>query len=603
MTQKNIPDRNEIAQGDRWDLTPLFDGDTAWESFYSELEKDIDAYDRYRGRLKESAAFLKEAVEFHLSISRRIEKFYTYAHLRSDEDKANQHCLGCFQKAVNLYSRASERASFLTPEIQAIPDETMAAFLSDDSMQGYRFYFKKILRYKPHTLSEKIEQILAMSRDVTRAPSEVFGQLDNVDLKFGEIVDAAGTGIELSHGNFSTFLMNPDREIRKKAFYQYYRAYDAHKHTLATALNYSNKKDSFYSRVRNYDTSRKAALFSDDVSETVYENLIETVKAHLEPLFEYFRFRKQALGVDALHHFDTYVPVVHDVDYRMSFEEAVDVCTQAMAPLGETYAQVLKEGLLGGWVDRYENRGKRSGAYSSGCYDSLPYILLNYEEKNMNSLYTLIHEAGHSMHSYYSVNSQPYVDYEYTIFVAEVASTFNENLLTRYLLKRYRDDPKMTVYILNREIDNIRATLVRQTMFAEFETFTHRVIEENEPLTLEVITDEYRRLLGTYFGDTMVVDAELTLECLRVPHFYSAFYVYKYATGVSAAIALAERVMTEGVSARDAYIDFLKLGGSKFPLDELLAAGVDMRVSEPVERAMAYLGTLTDRLIRAYREL
>ena len=603
MTQKIIPDRNDIAQGDRWDLIPLFDDDGAWESFYSEQEKEIEAYDRYKGRLKESVAFLKEAVEFHLSASRRIERLYTYAHLKSDEDKANQHYLGCYQKAVNLYTRASERASFLVPEIQAIPDETMGVFLSDDSMREYRFYFKKILRYKPHTLSEKIERILAMSQDVTRAPSEVFGQLDNVDLKFGAIVDAAGTEIELSHGNFTTFLMNPDREIRKKAFYQYYRAYDAHKHTLATALTYSNKKDSFYAKVRNYDTGRKASLFSDDVSETVYENLIETVKAHLESLFKYFRFRKQALGVEVLHHFDTYVPILQDVDYRMPYEEAVDVCTQAMAPLGEDYSQVLKEGLLGGWVDRYENRGKRSGAYSSGCYDSPPYILLNYEEKNMNSLYTLIHEAGHSMHSYYSVNNQPYVDYEYTIFVAEVASTFNENLLTRYLLNRYRDDPKMCVYILNREIDNIRATLVRQTMFAEFETFTHRVIEENQPLTLKVLTDQYRLLLETYFGDTMVIDAELELECLRIPHFYSAFYVYKYATGVSAAIALAERVMTGGLPARDAYIDFLKLGGSKFPLDELLAAGVDMRSPEPVERAMAYLGTLADRLIRAYQEL
>jgi len=603
MTQKIIPDRNEISQGDRWDLTPLFNDDAAWESFYSELEKEIEVYDSYKGRLKDSVAFLKEAVEFHLSVSRRIEKLYTYAHLKSDEDKANQHYLGCYQKAVSLYTRASKRASFLVPEIQDIPDEIMGMFLSDDSMRGYRFYFKKILRYIPHTLSEKIEQILAMSRDVTRAPSEVFGQLDNVDLKFGAIVDADGTEIELSHGNFATFLMNPDRKIREKAFYQYYKAYDAHKHTLAAALTYSNKKDSFYARVRNYDTGRKASLFSDNVSETVYDNLIETVKANLEALFKYFRFRKQALGVDALHHFDTYVPIVHDVDYRMPYEEAVDVCIQATAPLGKAYAHVLKEGLLGGWVDRYENRGKRSGAYSSGCYDSPPYILLNYEEKNMNSLYTLIHEAGHSMHSYFSVNNQPYVDYEYTIFVAEVASTFNENLLTRYLLKRYRDDPKMTVYILNREIDNIRATLVRQTMFAEFETFTHRVIEENQPLTLEVLTDQYRRLLETYFGDTMVIDAELELECLRIPHFYSAFYVYKYATGVSAAIALAERVMTGGLPARDAYIDFLKLGGSKFPLDELLAAGVDMRSPEPVERAMAYLGTLTDRLIRAYQEL
>ena len=603
MTSKTIPDRKDITPVHKWDLTPLFDSDDRWASLYSELEKAHDTYEVHKGRLKESAANMAEALVFHLSVSRRIERLYTYAHLKSDEDKSNQQYLAGYQKAVNLYTRASERSSFLIPEIQSIPDETIERFLAEDMLRAYRFYFHKILRSKPHTLSEKIERILAMSREVTRASSEVFGQLDNVDLKFGVLVDSAGTEIELSHGNFTTFLLNPDREIRKQAFQQFYGAYEAHKHTLAAALTYSIKKDSFYAKVRNYPSSRKAALFGDDVPETVYDNLIKTVRAHLEPLFRYFRFRKEALTVEDFHPYDAYVPIIQDVEYEMPYEEAVDVCIQALAPLGEAYTCVLEQGLLGGWVDRYENRGKRSGAYSSGCYDSPPYILLNYEDRNMNSLYTLIHEAGHSMHSYFSVKHQPYVDYEYSIFVAEVASTFNEILLTRYLLNRYREDPKMTAYILNREIDNLRATLVRQTMFAEFEVFTHRRIQENQPLTLGAITEEYHRLLKIYFGDTMVIDAALELECLRIPHFYSAFYVYKYATGVSAAFALAKKVTDEGESAREAYLDFLKLGGSRFPLAALLAAGVDMRSPEPVAQAMAYLEALTDRIIKAYERL
>jgi len=314
-------------------------------------------------------------------------------------------------------------------------------------------------------------------------------------------------------------------------------------------------------------------------------------------LFKYLNFRKKALGLKELHFYDTYVPIIDDVDFRMPYEEAVAVAVSAVAPLGEAYCQVLEEGLLGGWVDRYENRGKRSGAYSSGCYDSPPYILLNYDEHNLNSLYTLIHEAGHSMHSYYSKKYQPYVDHDYTIFVAEVASTFNEDLLSRYLLELYKDNPKMKAYILNREIDNIRATLFRQTMFAEFEQITHAIVEAHDPLTLEVMTENYHKLLQLYFGDSLILDPELSLEYLRIPHFYSAFYVYKYATGVSAAIALADKVVNEGDTARRAYLDFLKLGGSKFPLDELLDTGVDMRSPEPIDRAVAHFGHLVDLLI------
>jgi oligoendopeptidase F len=490
----------------------------------------------------------------------------------------------------------------MTPEIQAIDDDVISRYLADEALSQYKFYLTKILRYKPHTRSESEEQLLAMTREMASGPSQVFGQLDNVDLDFGTITDEHGKQVELSHGNFSTFLINPDRRIRRKAFSRYYRAYQNHRHTLAATLANSIKKDLFYTRARDFANCRVSALFSDNVPESVYDNLTQTVKGNLQPLFKYLNFRQQVLGLDELHFYDTYVPIIEDVEFQMPYEQAVEVCIDALAPLGEAYGNILKPGLLGGWVDRYENRGKRSGAYSSGCYDSPPYILLNYEQGNINSLYTLMHEAGHSMHSYFSKKSQPYVTHDYTIFVAEVASTFNEDLLSRYLLELYRDDPKMKAYILNREIDNIRATLYRQTMFAEFEKIIHNIVEANAPLTLEVICEEYSKLLEIYFGDALVLDPELSLECLRIPHFYSAFYVYKYATGVSAAIALAQQVVEGDDSARQAYLDFLKLGGSKFPLDELLDAGVDMRSADPVARAIKHFSRLVDQLMEVYHE-
>ena len=603
MSKKMIAERRDVADEHKWVLTPLFETDKDWEVLFSAVEKELDRYAEYRGRLREAVSLFKEAIEFHLSLSRRIEQLYTYAHLKSDEDKSNQFYLGMYQRALNLYTRASEMASFMTPEIQSIPDKVANRYLTDKSLREYKFYLEKILRYKPHTRSESEEQLLAMSREIAAAPSQVFGQLDNVDLKFGTVTDENGNEIELSHGNFTTFLINPGHDIRKKVFFQYYQAYQDLKHTLAATLAHSIKKDLFYSRARKFDNCRASALFGDNMPEAVYDNLIATVKTNLAPIFKYLSFRQSVLMLEELHFYDTYVPIIADVQFHMPYDEAVEVCARAMQPLGDEYTRILKDGLLSGWVDRYENRGKRSGAYSSGCYDSPPYILLNYEENNINSLYTLIHEAGHSMHSYYSKKNQPYADHEYTIFVAEVASTFNEDLLSRYLMEFYKDNPKMQAYILNREIDNIRATLFRQTMFAEFEKTTHAVVEANQPLTLDVMTDIYHQLLETYFGDTLVIDPELFLECLRIPHFYSAFYVYKYATGVSAAIALADKVVKEGEPARQAYLDFLKLGGSKFPLDELLDAGVDMGSPEPIKLAIEHFGQLVDQLVGVYEGL
>ena len=593
----SIPDRGDIGREHQWDLSPLFRSDEEWTALFTQLEERMSGYARFRGRLNESVKTFKEALDFDLEVSRALERLYTYAHLRSDEDKTNQRYLDMHGRAANLHTRIAELSSFMTPEIHALPEERIKGYMDDPALRDYRFYLERIIRYRPHTLSQEIEEILAMGGELAGAPSQFFGQLDNADLRFGLIRDESGNEVELSHGNFTSFLMHRDRGIRRNAFMKYYAAYEAHKHSIAASLSASIKKDRFYSRVRRFPDCRSASLFSDRVETAVYDTLIDTVRNNLPPLFKYLDFRKKALGLDELHFYDTYAPIVSDIEFSMPYEEAVETCVQALAPLGDDYTGQLREGLLGGWVDRYENRGKRSGAYSSGCYDSPPYILMNYRDDTINSLYTLIHEAGHSMHSFYSAKSQPYMYHDYTIFVAEVASTFNEALLSEHLLLKYESDARMRAYILNREIDNIRGTLFRQTMFAEFEKLTHELAERNDPLTLETLTGVYRGLLKAYFGDSMVIDDVLSLECLRIPHFYSAFYVYKYATGISASLALASRLLSEGAGARKRYREFLTLGGSMYPLEELKVAGVDMSRPEPVEEAIRHFAGLVDGLI------
>ena len=595
MTER-VPNRSEMIPEYCWDLSPLFASIEEWEDLYAELDKAIEGYASFRGRLGESAEILRDAIEFDLSVSRRIDRLFTFAHLKSDEDRGDPKNTALFQRALSLHRKAREHASFLTPEIQAVPEETMRSFRQSGILDQYDFYLEQILRYRPHTLSKDNEMLIAMAGDLGHAPSEIFSQLDNADLRFGNVIDDTGKAIVLSHASFGSLMQHSNREVRRNAFYQYYRAYDEHRNTIAAALFYSHKKDHFYARVRKFNSCRHAALFPDNIPIEVYDNLIETVRSNMSPLYRYLEFRKQALGLEDLHIYDTYVPIVGEISFSMTYEEAVDTCIEALAPLGDEYIDTLRRGLLGGWVDRYENRGKRSGAYSSGCYNSPPYILMNYRDDTINSLYTLAHEAGHSMHSWYSNRTQPYVYHDYTIFVAEVASTLNEILLSRHLLSRNADNPAMTAYIMNREIDNIRATLFRQTMFAEFEKITHEAVERSEPLTIESLRAIYRNLLDDYFGGRIVIDEELTLECLRIPHFYSAFYVYKYATGISAAIALAKRIGEGDRNARDRYLRFLSLGGSMFPLDELRIAGVDMTRREVIEEAIGYFADMVERL-------
>lgn len=586
----HLPDtlRKEVLQSDCWDLLPMFQTIEAWEALFQALEKKLPIYNDFKGTLAQGSDALLACIEFDHSVGRDMERLYTFAHLKNDEDKTQPDNEGLSQRALNIYTRIGEASSFISPEIGAIPPNQLTAVLDKEAFAPYRFYLEQLIRNIPHTRDAQTEELLAMAGESLGAPQRIFSQLDNADLNFGSVKNPEGDVLPLTHGNFITFLGNQDRTFRKTVFDQYYQTYHAHRHTIAATLAASVKKDLFRARARHFDSARKAALFADNVPEDVYDNLIINVKKAFSPLHRYLDFRKQALGVDELHIYDTHVPLVPDVDFHMDYEQAVGTCIEALAPLGQDYCRTLEQGLLKGWVDRYENKGKRSGAYSSGCYDSNPYILLNYDPDSINSLFTLIHEAGHSMHTFLANKVQPYSTHDYTIFVAEVASTLNEILLARHLLKKYRDDPKMKAYILNREIDNIRGTFFRQTMFAEFEQIIHHLSGENRALTIETFTSEYKKLLSLYFGDKMVIDEALTLECLRIPHFYSSFYVYKYATGLAAALGIAQRITDKGEPAVDDYFAFLKLGGSMFPIDELRVAGVDMATITPVQAATSH---------------
>ena len=595
----NQTNRNEVPEEHTWDLSPLYREAKDWNSDYTDLETKIQSIPTYRGRLSESASTLREAFETYLETSRLLEKVYVYAHLRSDEDTANGENLASLQLAVNLATRFQAASSYITPEVLGIEDSRLNEFMNSPELTDFKRALLEIIRYKPHTLSAEQENLLAMGSEVFGACGQVFSQLNNADLNFGNL-EVEGKQTPLTHGSFIVFLKSRERSLRARAFEQYYGVFEAHKNTIAATLSGAVKKDVYLARAKNFSSAISRALFADNVATKVYDNLIDTVSEHLEPLHEYYRYRKQTLELSEQQIYDTYVPIVPNVETEISFEEASSLVVDSLAPLGEEYTQTLKAGLgRERWVDRYENKGKRSGAYSSGGYDSKPYILMNYKDTVLNDVFTLTHEAGHSMHSYYSAREQLYQDYSYTIFVAEVASTFNEQLLLVHLKELYKNDKRMLAYLINQQIDDIKATLYRQTMFAEFEKTIHEIVEANKALTIDVYRQTYGELLSKYFGDSVVLHELAPLECLRIPHFYSAFYVYKYATGLSAAISLARQVLTGGESERNRYLNFLKAGCSKHPIDLLKDAGVDMTSPEPIAQALK----IFDSLVKELREL
>jgi oligoendopeptidase F len=585
MTAPQTPTRADLPDSDKWDLGQLFANVDKWQEDVAWITQTYPRIAQWRGKLGHSAESLAAALEFEKQLDLKIERVYHFASLQLAEDSANAEYLTRMGQLQNLMTNISEAFAFVTPEIQAISDERFAEFLNDSALREWHIALRKIRRNKPHVLSEPEERLLALGGAALDGYDEVFGQLTDVDMKFGTV--AGGDGVErpLTQSSYSSFLVKRDHELRKRAFHKFYAEFEDHQFTLASSLAYSVKADVFRARARKHPSALEASLFGDDVPLAVYDGLISSVRANVAPLFRYYELRRRALTLDELHAYDTYVPLVAEIETHVSFNEAVEKVIAALAPLGEEYTRALADGLRGRWCDRYETKGKRSGAFSSGSYSAPPFILMNYKEDVFSDVYTLAHEAGHSMHTWLSQGAQRYQDYNYPIFLAEVASTFNEELLTHYLLEQ-TDDPKMRAYIINRQIDDIRGTLFRQTMFAEFEKIIHAIEERGDALTLEVFKSEYRQLLETYFGEGVVLDPQLDLECLRIPHFYSAFYVYKYATGISAAVALAERVLAGETGAVEAYLGFLRSGGSKFPLETLQKAGVDMTSSAPVEATL-----------------
>lgn len=579
-----IPLRSEVPESDQWDLKPLFQSAADWETDFVRLQQTFEKVAKFRGHVGDSAKSLAEVLEFEKQIDLLTDQLNQYAALCTAGDSADADALSREARLDSLLVRVGEAFSFISPEIQVISDDLFEKFLAAPELRDWTIPLRKLRRRKLHTLAAGEERLLALGSAAIRGHSETFSQLTNVDMKFGKLKDAEGNERELTQSSFSSFLQQRDPQIRKAAFHQFYTEFKDHEFTLAASLASSVRADVFHARARNYPSAREAALFSDDVPVTIYDNLISTVRGNLDALFRYFELRRRVLKLDEIHHYDTYVPMVENIQTNVPWDGAVQQVMESLHPLGAEYTATLAHGLQGGrWCDRYENKGKRSGAFSYGTFTSPPYIMMNYKADVFSDVYTLAHEAGHSMHTWYARGAQLYQNYGYPIFLAEVASTFNEILLTEHLLQK-TTDTKMRAYILNRQIDDLRGTIYRQTMFAEFEREAHAAEESGEALTLDGFKKIYRGLLNDYFGPRFVIDQELEIECLRIPHFYSAFYVYKYATGISAAVALATRVLESGDATN--YIDFLKSGGSRYPVETLCKAGVDMSSPAPIQAAL-----------------
>ncbi|MFZ5969159.1 MAG: oligoendopeptidase F [Bacillota bacterium] len=590
-----IKKRKDIPDQYKWDLGKLYATEELWERDVQKVKEMVKGIEQYKGNLSKSAQTLFHALNLQDEISRIIENIFVYAKMRKDEDNTVTKYQGMTDRAHSLSVEIQSKLSFLVPEILSISEDTIRSFLKDDQqLKKYEFYLEEILRQKAHVLSKEEEQLLAQVGEISTAPKNIFGMINNADIKFPSIQDEDGEEVEVTKGRFIKLMESRDRRVRKDAFQALYSSYDKQKNTIASTLNYSVKKDAFYARVRKYPSALKASLDADNVPLEVYDNLINTMHKHLDSMYRYVRLRKKVLGVDELHMYDLYTPIVKDVKMEIDYPQSQAKIKEGLAPLGEDYILTLEEGFNEGWIDVYENEGKTSGAYSWGTYDSPPYVLLNYQG-TINDMFTLAHEMGHSLHSYYSKNTQPYVYAGYKIFVAEVASTVNETLLMEYLLANTKDKNEK-MYLLNHYLEQFRGTVYRQTMFAEFEKITHEKIEMGEALTPELLSEIYGELNKKYYGPDMVIDEEIKMEWARIPHFYNAFYVYKYATGFSAAISLSQQIVKEGEDAVSRYIRFLKSGGSNYPINLLQDAGVDMTSPEPIEQALQVFSRLVDAL-------
>ncbi|WP_408955983.1 oligoendopeptidase F [Natroniella sp. ANB-PHB2] len=595
MDNQGLPSRGEIEEKFKWDLTAIYESDQKWEEEFSQVASRIPELESYQGELAKSADKLLAGLELSTELNRLLGNLYTYANRKSDEDTTNSKYQALLAKVQGLQNQLSSATSFIIPEILQLPVEKLKDFIEqEEGLELYQQNLDDIMRRKEHFLSPAEERIIALAGEVAQGPENIFGMLNNADLDFPTIEDENGEQIQVTHGRFIELLKRDNREVRKSAFEAYYNLYQGQENTLAATLSTNIKKDLFYMRARNYSSSLEASLDGDNIPIKVYDNLLQTVEDNLDYLHDYMELRKRTLPVDELHMYDLYTPLIRDIEMKIEYQEAKEIILRALEPLGEEYLKVVKESFEDNWIDVYENKGKRSGAYSASAYDAHPYILLNYTEQ-INDLFTLAHELGHALHSYYSNQKQPYIYANYSIFVAEVASTVNEALLMHYLLDNTEDEEKRK-YILNHYLEQFRGTVYRQTMFADFEKLIHQQAEKGQALTSDLLAELYYDLNQKYYGEQVVVDDQIAIEWARIPHFYYNFYVYQYATGFSAAVALSQQILEEGQEAVDRYLEFLKGGSSDYPLNLLQQAGVDMKSSEPIEKSLEVFSDLIQEM-------
>lgn len=596
MGSKNLKTREQIDSKYKWNIEAMIPDESVIDEQLAQIKDEAEKYaSDFAGSLTKDAATLLDAFVAKDEIWRRLEKIYVYAHMKRDENNANERYQGMSDKCMSVIAAVSAAMSFFTPELLSASEETLLSFIDQaEGLKTYEFAIKDTIRQKAHVLSPAEENLLAQLSEVTGATDDIFTMLNNADLKFGKITDEDGEEVDLTHGNYIKFMESHDRRVREDAYNGMYAAYKKLINTIATTYNYNVKNDVVSARIRHYDSARAAALADDNIPAEVYDNLVKTVNDNLPALHRYIELRKKLMDLDKLGMHDIYVPLIELPEQKVSFEEGLDIMREALKPLGEEYLTKMNEGISQGWIDVYENEGKTSGAYSFGCYDSYPYILLNYTD-TLKDVFTIIHEMGHSMHSKYTREVQPYIYGSHSIFTAEVASTVNESLLMAHLFAT-NDDIEMKKYLLNIHLEEFRTTLFRQTMFAEFEDITHKAIESGEVLTAEWMCQKYEELNKKYYGPAVEDDDTIRYEWARIPHFYSAFYVYKYATGYSAATAISQKILTEGKPAADNYIEFLKTGESNYPIELLKIAGVDMSSPEPIQKAMDKFNQLLEEL-------
>ena len=586
MEVKQLPKREELPENLTWDLTKIFSSDQEFDEKYLELSEELKQSEKHKGTLDQGASQFLNAIEFVLRVYRQTEVIYVYAHLKNDQDTGNTDYQALYARASSLFSKVSEAVSWFEPEILQLSDDQIWQYFKEEpKLEVYRHYIQQIVDNRAHVLSAEQESLLAGAGEIFDASSDTFAVLNNADLVFPTIEGENGEIVQLSHGVYGQLLESTDRRVREAAFKGLYSVYEQFRNTFASTLGTHIKGHNFKAKVRNYSSAREASLSNNHIPESVYDTLVDVVNKHLPLLHRYMELRKRLLEVEKLHMYDLYTPVLGEAPITFTYEEAKEKALEALKPMGEEYMTIVEKAFSERWIDVVENKGKRSGAYSSGSYDTNPYILLNWHD-TLDQLFTLVHEMGHSVHSYFTRSNQPYVYGDYSIFLAEIASTTNENILTEYLLETEKD-PRVRAYVLNHYLDGFKGTVFRQTQFAEFEHFMHTEDEKGVPLTSEYLSDSYGKLNAKYYGPAVEEDPEIKFEWSRIPHFYYNYYVFQYSTGFSAASALAKRILSQEPDALENYLAYLKAGNSDYPVEVMKKAGVDMTQAAYIEDAMS----------------